>query len=204
MPLPNHFDVVQRLNTQFPTFLITNTHESCGKFTELVVVELARLFPFEGWGHVGKSGGQTQYNGHAVDACMSKLDLSLAVDIIVNSAANPQPPGKPPQPGSPSWGEVTSNGQPWKPPIPVNGGGVGDCNCKEEIANLQNQINDLKNELQSVKNSSLQYESEVALRMSEGLVVNFENGGGTQPNVEQKLQTRTGVGAHEIVRLVRP
>jgi hypothetical protein len=39
------------------------THEGGGDFTNAVVQELGGP-----WGHIGKSGAQTQHNGHAVDA----------------------------------------------------------------------------------------------------------------------------------------
>lgn len=197
--VPNHFGVVQAVNAAHPELLQQNTIESCGKFTEYVVWDLAQKFPSEGWGHVGKTGGQTQYNGHAVDAIMSKLDLSKAIDIISNAH-------NPPSQGSSAWMEVNSGGQPWKEPIPVSNGGNGgnggshECNCQEELDSLQNQINELKAQL----DNKLGYDSDVAIRMSEGLVINFVNGGGTVPNVAQKLETRSGIGAHEIVKLVKP
>lgn len=102
--VPNGRWAVDAVNAEFPDLLKTNTKTSCGIFTEKVAQKLAAGDPL--WGHVGKSGGQTQYNGHAIDAVMWKGNLSKAVDIIGSSDGAPNP-------GSPQWGVTTSGGQPW-------------------------------------------------------------------------------------------
>jgi hypothetical protein len=63
---------------------VLTTHEGGGDFTNAVVHALGPE-----WGHVGKSGGQTQHNGHAVDAIAYKSPTPLyngkwvqVIDII--------------------------------------------------------------------------------------------------------------------------
>lgn len=63
------------------------TYEGSGKFVEAVVAGLG-----EEWGHVSKSGAQTQWNRHAVDAIMYKSPTPLyngmsyqVFDIIASS-----------------------------------------------------------------------------------------------------------------------
>ena len=118
--IPDHYETVARLNSQYPALLQQNTLETCGKFTEMVVMALAAEYPREGWGHVGKSGGQTQCpcgRGHAADAIMSQLDVSQVIDIIAGAH-------NPPHPGQPAWQPAGAYGQPWKPPLPLTGGGT--------------------------------------------------------------------------------
>jgi hypothetical protein len=104
---PNEFATVQRINSENPGLLATNTTASCGQFTELVVNALHAVDPK--WGHVGKTAGQTNYNLHAVDAIMHQDCLSRVVDIIGGAEGHPKP-------GNPAWIEATSGGQPWKAP----------------------------------------------------------------------------------------
>jgi hypothetical protein len=108
--IPNRFDAVKAADSMFPHLLKTNTAESCGEFTERVVLALHAADP--NWGHVGKRPGQTQHNGHAVDAVMYKTVPDKAIDIIGGAENHPTP-------GTPAWMEVTSGGQPWMAPVPV-------------------------------------------------------------------------------------
>lgn len=196
-PLPNHFQDVQRLSLQYPEYLERNTIDSCGKFTEIVVWDLSQRYPTEGWGHVGKTGNQTQYNGHAVDAIMSKLDLSRAVDIISNAH-------NPPSRGSANWGEVTSGGQPWEDPIDPNAEEPGECNCKQEIADLQNQIDALNSKINELGQTKLGYGDKTGLRMDKGKILAANEGGGDEVEIPVTFSTRDGVGPWETFELVKP
>jgi hypothetical protein len=109
--IPDHFHIVQDVNARFPVLLDHNTQETCGEFTELVVLALHAID--SNWGHVGKRPGQTQYNGHAVDAVMYRTVPDKAIDII-GGAENPFANG------TPAWMEVPSGGQPWMAPVPVD------------------------------------------------------------------------------------
>jgi hypothetical protein len=109
--IPDHSFVVRAVNDVNPHFLRENTKESCGEFTERVVLELHNIDP--NWGHVGKRPGQTQYRGHAVDAVMYRTVPDKAIDIIGGAENHPTP-------GTPAWMEVPSGGQPWMAPIPVD------------------------------------------------------------------------------------
>jgi len=67
------------------------THEGCGEFTENVQTALSNsLSPL--YGHISKTPGQNQYNGHAVDAIMLLMDFDGVVagvyDIISNSVSD--------------------------------------------------------------------------------------------------------------------
>lgn len=196
-PLPNHLADVQRLNLQYPQYLQQNTIEACGKFTEILVWDLSQRYPAEQWGHVGKVPGQTQYNEHAVDAIMSKLDLSKAVDIIGNAH---NPPGK----GTPLWDEVTSGGQPWKDPFDPNVEEPVGCNCKEEIADLQNQIDALNSKITELGQSKLGYGDRTGLKMDKGMILAANEGGGDEVEIPVTFSTRDGVGPWETFELVKP
>jgi len=113
MNVPYEMDTVNAINAQYPHLLQTNSGETCGEFTERVVVELAKKD--DKWGHVGKRPGQNQYNGHAIDAVMYRSDdIPDNVVDIINSSGDGVPT-------TPSWGEKGAFGQPWMPPIPVDG-----------------------------------------------------------------------------------
>jgi len=68
-----------------------STHDGCGQFTENVQTALSNsLSPL--YGHISKTPGQNQYNGHAVDAIMLLMDFDGVVagvyDIISNSVSD--------------------------------------------------------------------------------------------------------------------
>jgi hypothetical protein len=108
--IPDHSIVVRNVDSWYPHLLRENTKESCGEFTERVVKALHGVDPH--WGHVGKRPGQTQHNGHAVDAVMYRTVPDKAVDII-GGAENPFANG------TPAWMEVPSGGQPWLDPADI-------------------------------------------------------------------------------------
>jgi hypothetical protein len=72
-----------------------STHDGCGRFTEDVQTQLSNsLSPL--YGHITKTPGQNQYNGHAVDAVMLLMDFGGVTagvyDIIKDSVSpNAQP-----------------------------------------------------------------------------------------------------------------
>lgn len=83
--IPNKLDVVNAVYGDGRRWNLT-TDEGGGLFTDAVVKELG-----EEWGHIRKSPGVTQYNGHAVDAIMYKSPTPLrngkkgqVVDIIAS------------------------------------------------------------------------------------------------------------------------
>ena len=83
--IPNEFKTVQEVYGNGSAWDLT-THAGGGDFTAAVVAALGGP-----WGHFGKSGAQTQHNGHAVDAIAYKSPTPLyngkwvqAVDIIQN------------------------------------------------------------------------------------------------------------------------
>jgi hypothetical protein len=89
----NYLSVVQSVFTNGVTWDLS-TKEGCGKFTEAVVNAL----PSE-WGHIVKTGGQTQYAGHAIDAVMYKSPTALnngkyfqVVDIIASAESTEAKP----------------------------------------------------------------------------------------------------------------
>jgi len=67
-----------------------HTHDGCGQFTEAVCDALHREHS-QKWGHVAKTPGQNQYNGHAVDAVMllgtAKGVAAGTYDIILDSVS---------------------------------------------------------------------------------------------------------------------
>lgn len=79
-----------------------STNEGCGKYTE-AFVRFAQISGYPKVGHLRKTGGQTQYNGHANDAFLYKEvnedGLMRAVDIIGNAEAKPPytPSNQPPK-----------------------------------------------------------------------------------------------------------
>lgn len=64
-----------------------STHDGCGAYTEACALALSeQCDPL--WGHVRKTGGQNQYNGHAVDAVYLLAGDGYGVyDIIHDSVA---------------------------------------------------------------------------------------------------------------------
>jgi hypothetical protein len=87
--IPNEFAKIEEIfrNGNFNL----STLAGCGVFVEAVVNALP-----DKWGHIRKSGAQTQYNGHAVDAILYKSTTPLyngkiaqGVDII-SSAVSPE------------------------------------------------------------------------------------------------------------------
>lgn len=79
---PNMKPTVQAVFDAAPWDL--TTHNGSGCFTEAVVYRLHELAPGQ-WFHLKKSGGQNQYNGHAVDAVLHVS--GYAVDMIGSSAS---------------------------------------------------------------------------------------------------------------------
>lgn len=70
-----------------------DSHDACGAFNEFAVDLLHKKDP--NFGHLKKTGAQTQYKGHAVDATLYKA-TGQAVDLIIGSkVASPQTPAKP-------------------------------------------------------------------------------------------------------------
>lgn len=125
MSTPNHRHVVEQVARDFPELLRRNTREDAGEFTERAVLALAAVDP--GWGHIRKSPGQTQHNGHAEDAVLYRPTME-AVDILSMAgarslAADHADFGKP---AKVDWSVVDSGGQAWMAPIPVGGGSGGE------------------------------------------------------------------------------
>ena len=199
--IPNHFDVVARMHALNPSLLASNTLEACGTFTEMVVLALDTEFPSEKWGHVGKSGGQTQCpcgRGHAADAVMSQLWPATAIDIIAGAH-------DPPNDGKPAWQEVQSGGQPWKPPMPIHGGTTPPVEPPPTTdPQLEARVKALEDQLAALTANAVQYGSGAGFKMAEGLVLCANNGGGTQSNQPVTFESRTGVGSHETFILVKP
>lgn len=104
---PDHRQIVEQVHAEFPDLLRTNTIESCGRFTRRCA---ARLHEHDAnWGLLTKGPGQTQYEGHAVDAVIYKA-TGQVVDIIAG-AHNPS------QPGRPAWSLVGRDpSNLWAPP----------------------------------------------------------------------------------------
>ena len=71
-----------------------STLKGCGTFTEDYLVELRKLNPR--FGHLKKSGSQTQWNGHAIDAILYDDGEPFLSDVdILIAAETPNP--------TPSW-----------------------------------------------------------------------------------------------------
>ena len=94
--IPNEFEIIKAVYGDGTAWDLT-THEGSGDFTNACVIAL----PGE-WGHFGKSGAQTQHNGHAVDAIAYKSSTPLyngkfvqVIDII-GSVGDPDG-------GEPQW-----------------------------------------------------------------------------------------------------
>lgn len=99
MAIPSELEGMHRnfWNANHSKFNMT-TNEGCGKYTEAWVV-YAQDNGYPKVGHLKKSGGQTQYNGHANDAFLYNTPYSesnsllQAVDIIGSAeSTNPNDP----------------------------------------------------------------------------------------------------------------
>jgi hypothetical protein len=112
-PMPDLTQIVRTavdaVNVKFPRLLQENTKETCGQFTERVVLELAKVDAQ--FGHVGKQPGQTNYRLHAVDAVMYR-EPKQVWDIIGGAENHPHA-------GQPAANPVEHGGQPWMKPIPL-------------------------------------------------------------------------------------
>jgi hypothetical protein len=64
-----------------------STHDGCGRFTEACCTELHAQDPM--WGHIRKTGGQNQYNGHAVDAVYLLAGSGAGVYDIIHDSVSP-------------------------------------------------------------------------------------------------------------------
>jgi hypothetical protein len=65
------------------------THEGCGQFTEGCLAALmAQASPM--WGHILKTPGQNQYQGHAVDALMLLAGPGNGIFDIIQSSVSPE------------------------------------------------------------------------------------------------------------------
>jgi hypothetical protein len=65
-----------------------STHSGCGQFVEQCLADLmAQASPM--WGHILKTPGQNQYNGHAVDALMLLAGPGNGIFDIIQSSVSP-------------------------------------------------------------------------------------------------------------------
>lgn len=64
------------------------THDGCGQFTEACCTELHTRHSSM-WGHIKKTGGQNQYNGHAVDAVYLLAGEGAGVYDIIHDSVSP-------------------------------------------------------------------------------------------------------------------
>lgn len=85
--VPNLFAIIERVAAASP---LTAGQENCGRFTEACAIACHAADPR--FGHLKKNPGQTQFNGHAVDALLFK-DTGQAIDIIVGSKTDSPKPG---------------------------------------------------------------------------------------------------------------
>jgi hypothetical protein len=111
--------VVKAVNGANPNLLRENTTESCGTFTELVV-EVLHEQVNANYGHVKKTGAQTQYRGHAVDALMYR-DPKQVWDIIGGAENHPQAgtaQANPAEHGGQGWLDPDDLVIPGTPPAP--------------------------------------------------------------------------------------
>lgn len=65
-----------------------STHDGCGKFTEDCCTAL-HDFNNQWWGHIRKTSGQNQYNGHAVDAVMLAAGTNPGIYDIIHDSVSP-------------------------------------------------------------------------------------------------------------------
>ncbi len=88
MTPPNHQSIVERVYASGSYDL--STREGCGTLVEASCVDLHKADAR--WGHLKKSAGQTNYNGHSHDGCLYLDDLpgqSVHVDFIAHAEAKP-------------------------------------------------------------------------------------------------------------------
>lgn len=64
------------------------THSGCGEFTEACCTELHRRHSTM-WGHIRKTEGQNQYDGHAVDALMLLAGEGNGIWDIIHDSVSP-------------------------------------------------------------------------------------------------------------------
>jgi hypothetical protein len=81
MSVPNRFIVVDRVFAESGPWDLT-THDGCGLFTEAAARALWREDP--DFGHLRKTPGHNQYNGHAVDAVLYR-PTGQTIDLIAFS-----------------------------------------------------------------------------------------------------------------------
>jgi hypothetical protein len=85
-PVP--LDIINRVYAETQPQLWT--HEGCGKFTE-DCCDALHTESSGYWGHIAKTEGQNQYNGHAVDAVMLAMNIPGTTggiyDIIFSSVS---------------------------------------------------------------------------------------------------------------------
>jgi len=65
------------------------THEGCGTFTEACLAALMSNHS-KAWGHILKTPGQNQYQGHAVDALMLLAGSGNGIYDIITSSVSPE------------------------------------------------------------------------------------------------------------------
>jgi hypothetical protein len=90
MAAPNDQYIIDRVFAAWRGDL--STDDGIGKWTEAAVAALHQQDPR--WGHLRKNPGQSQYNGHAVNAALYLSDTpgqSQAVDMMRVGAPNPTP-----------------------------------------------------------------------------------------------------------------
>jgi hypothetical protein len=65
-----------------------STHDGCGQFTEACCDQL-HTDASQWWGHIRKTAGQNQYNGHAVDALMLASGEGAGIYDIIHDSVSP-------------------------------------------------------------------------------------------------------------------
>jgi hypothetical protein len=145
--IPNLFHIVEQAHDAFGPL---TSPERCGKFTEYVVPLLAAIDP--NFGHLRKMPGQTQFNGHAVDAALYKA-TGQAIDIIGASKK-----ASIDTPAWPTWGveeeaRYTDSDTYWIAAVTLPGGDEEPdtqpapkpvvCHCAERFQNIESLLGQL-------------------------------------------------------------
>jgi hypothetical protein len=141
MSAPNYFSIVDETANEFPELLRQNTEQSILAFMQILGPRLKAAD--DQWGYLTKTPGEkhlTLPNGQfiSVDSFIYRATQQV-VDTLTNAvevagSAGPAWQEKPKRPDN-NWYPISGD----VPPTPPS----TDCNCKAEIANLQNQINAL-------------------------------------------------------------
>lgn len=208
MSAPNYFSVVDECAQEHADLLLENSEQSILQFMQILGPRLRD--EDANWGYLTKTPAEKHLvlpNGQfiAVDSFIYKATQQV-VDVLTNAVEERGAAGaawqeKEKRPQN-DWYPISGDVQP--PPV------THDCNCKEEIANLQGQIYSLTDELRELKEIAVKYGESIGLQSwgkpeagIAGKVLCAENGGPVQDNKPFNITSRSGVGPWESFRVLR-